>query len=69
LAGAPAIPEPNAAVRHELWLVAGIMRVDGGLRLAVQWRTMPDIFCRRDVERLQAIWSESLQTLANEMAR
>ena len=68
-AAAPAIPEPNAAVRHELWLVAGIMRVDGGLRLAVQWRTMLDIFSRRDVERLQAIWSESLQTLADEMAR
>ena len=68
-AAAPAIPEPNAAVRHELWLLAGIMRVDGGLSLAVQWRTMLDIFSRRDVERLQAIWDESIQTLANEMQR
>lgn len=68
-AAAPVTPEPNAAVRHELWLVAGVMRVDDGLRLAVQWRTLPDVFSRQDVEGLQAIWDQSLRAIANEVLR
>lgn len=68
-AAAPVIPEPHAAVRHELWLVAGIMRVDDALRLAVQWRTLPDVFSRQETEHLQGIWDESLRELAKEVQR
>ncbi|WP_328350273.1 amino acid adenylation domain-containing protein [Mycobacterium sp. NBC_00419] len=50
------VPEPNAAVRHELTL---IVAVSGG-RLLTQWRTIADIFSQRDVAELQTMWQTAL---------
>lgn len=66
-ATAPMIPEPNLAVRHELTLTAGVMRLDGPPRLVVQWRTLPSILTAAEVEELQGFWHESLSALATEV--
>lgn len=55
-----AIPEPHAAVRHELTLVAAI--ADG--RLVTQWRTIPSILSNTDVVELQSLWQSSLSEIA-----
>ena len=64
---APPIPEPNAAVRHELTLVAGVMRFDGPPNLVVQWRALPDILSASETEELHGLWDECLRALATEV--
>lgn len=54
------VPEPNAAVRHELTLIAAV----AGGRLITQWRTLPAIFGAADVTALQDIWDDILRELA-----
>ena len=64
---APHISEPNAAVRHELTLMAGVMRFDGPPNLVVQWRTVPDILNASEIEELQGLWDACLRELATEV--
>ncbi len=57
-----AIPAPDAAVRHELTLIAAI--TDG--RLVTQWRTVAGILDRSDVVELQSLWQSALGEIAEE---
>ncbi|WP_167107513.1 non-ribosomal peptide synthetase [Mycobacterium sp. DL592] len=60
--GAPVsmVPEPNAAVRHELTLIGA---VSGG-QLVTQWRTVADIFSPPEVTELQSLWQDALREVA-----
>lgn len=61
LSGLSTVPEPNAAVRHELTMVAAVVAHGDGPALATQWRTLPEILSDTDVEEMQTIWLEMLQ--------
>ncbi|OBH33635.1 non-ribosomal peptide synthetase [Mycobacterium sp. E342] len=61
LAGVSPQPEPDLAVRHELTIVAAILKFDGQRVLAAQWRTLPGILDDADVAELQRLWIESLR--------
>lgn len=60
LAGAPVLPEPDAAVRHELTIVAVVVTIDGAPLLATQWRALPDVLNTTEIEMLQTIFADAL---------
>lgn len=60
LTGLAPSPEPNAAIRHEVTVIAAVV----GDGLLTQWRTLPSIFTSADVTALQAIWQEILREIA-----
>ena len=62
LPGVSVVPEPGAAVRHELTLIAAI--ADG--RLVTQWRTVAGILSQADVTELQSLWKSALGEIAEE---
>ena len=55
------VPEPNAAVRHELTLMAAIVDRAGRAVLGLQWRTLPDIFTADEVAELAQLWHQQLE--------
>lgn len=61
LTGLSTVPEPDAAVRHELTIVAAIVAHGETPALVAQWRTLPDILGAADVAELQAIWQDELR--------
>ncbi|WP_163760592.1 non-ribosomal peptide synthetase [Mycobacterium botniense] len=61
LGGMPAIPEPDAAVRHELTVFAAVLGGNDQPVLVTQWRALPDILTDADVTALQEMWSDALQ--------
>ncbi|BAX93509.1 non-ribosomal peptide synthetase [Mycobacterium shigaense] len=63
LAGVSPQPEPGAAVRHELTIVAAMLTFDGQRVLAAQWRALPDILDDADITALQQLWIDSLQEM------
>ncbi|MBU8815005.1 amino acid adenylation domain-containing protein [Mycolicibacterium goodii] len=61
LTGVTPIPEPNAAVRHELTIMAAVIDREGSAVLGAQWRTLPDILSAADVAALQTMWLDALR--------
>jgi mycobactin peptide synthetase MbtF len=61
LAAVSALPEPGAAVRHELTIIAGIVGDADAPVLATQWRTLPDILAADEVAALQTMWLDALR--------
>ncbi len=61
LAGLPALPEPDLAVRHELTILTTLLSVGDRHILFTQWRALPDILSEAELSALQALWEESLQ--------
>ncbi|HET7740087.1 MAG TPA: phosphopantetheine-binding protein, partial [Mycobacterium sp.] len=55
------LPEPNAAVRHELTIMAAVIDRNGSAVLGTQWRTLPEILSASDVATLQAMWMDALR--------
>ncbi|WP_305853342.1 amino acid adenylation domain-containing protein [Mycolicibacterium sp. YH-1] len=55
------LPEPNAAVRHELTIMAAVIDRNGSAVLGTQWRTLPEILSTSDVATLQAMWMDALR--------
>jgi mycobactin peptide synthetase MbtF len=64
LVGLSAVPEPDLAVRHELTILALVMRTGDKQVLASQWRALPDILDDTDITALQALWTAALEELA-----
>jgi mycobactin peptide synthetase MbtF len=64
LAKVSALPEPVAAVRYELTIIAGIVGDADAPVLATQWRTLPDILSADEVATLQTMWQDALRELA-----
>jgi mycobactin peptide synthetase MbtF len=63
LAGVSPLPEPDAAVRYELTIIAGILGDADAPVLATQWRTLPDILSTDDIAILQSMWQDALRDL------
>jgi mycobactin peptide synthetase MbtF len=63
LAGVSAVPEPELAVRHELTILALVVRDGDKQMLASQWRALPDILGESDIAALQALWTGALREL------
>ncbi|MGE2731678.1 amino acid adenylation domain-containing protein [Mycolicibacterium vaccae] len=61
LTGLSTVPEPAAAVRHEVTIVAAVVAHGGAPALVAQWRTVPDILGTADVEELQSLWNDALR--------
>ena len=61
LAGLSAVPEPELAVRHELTILALVVRAGDQQTLASQWRALPDILNDSDIAALQELWTEALK--------
>lgn len=61
LTGVSTVPEPDAAVRHEITIVAAVVAHGDAPALAAQWRVVPDILSDADVEELQSIWQDALR--------
>lgn len=58
------LPEPDAAVRHEVTVMAAILAHGETPVLATQWRTLPDVLSADDVAVLQTLWQDALQEVA-----
>jgi mycobactin peptide synthetase MbtF len=65
LAGMSAIPEPDQAVRHELTILALVVRDGDQQLIASQWRALPDILDDSDIAALQALWTDALKEMAS----
>jgi mycobactin peptide synthetase MbtF len=63
LAGMSAVPEPGAAVRHELTILALVVHDGGQQVLASQWRALPDILGDSDIAALQTLWTQVLKEM------
>lgn len=61
LSGLSTVPEPNAAVRHELTVVAAVVAHGDEPALVAQWRVLPEILSDTDVEEMQTIWQDTLR--------
>lgn len=64
LADVSALPEPGAAVRYELTIIAGVLGDADTPVLATQWRTLPDILSADEVATLQSMWQDALREVA-----
>jgi mycobactin peptide synthetase MbtF len=60
-----AIPEPDQAVRHELTILALVVRDGDQQLIASQWRALPDILDDSDIAALQALWTDALKEMAS----
>ena len=63
LAGMSPVPEPELAVRHELTILALVVRAGDQQMLASQWRALPDILDDADIAALQVLWTEALEEM------
>jgi mycobactin peptide synthetase MbtF len=63
LAGMSPVPEPELAVRHELTILALVVRAGDQQMLASQWRALPGILDDSDITALQALWTEALEEM------
>ncbi len=63
LAGISPLPEPELAVRHELTILALVLRVGDQQMLGSQWRALPGILDDADITALQALWAEALEEM------
>jgi mycobactin peptide synthetase MbtF len=61
LAGLPALPAPDVAVRHELVILATLVGAGSQQILLTQWRALPDILSDADITALQGLWNSALQ--------
>lgn len=61
LAGLPAIPEPEQAVRHEVTVIAAVADVGDGPVLVTQWRALPDVLDPAEIAALQALFERELR--------
>jgi len=63
LAGMSPVPEPELAVRHELTILALVVRAGDQQMLASQWRALPGILDDSDITALQTLWTEVLEEM------
>ncbi|HXY66752.1 MAG TPA: amino acid adenylation domain-containing protein [Mycobacterium sp.] len=63
LAGMSPVPEPELAVRHELTILALVVRAGDRQMLASQWRALPGILDDSDISTLQTLWTEALEEM------
>ncbi|MGB6513902.1 MAG: non-ribosomal peptide synthetase, partial [Mycobacterium sp.] len=63
LAGMSPVPEPELAVRHELTILALVVRAGDQQMLASQWRALPGILDDADITTLQVLWTEALEEM------
>jgi mycobactin peptide synthetase MbtF len=63
LAGMSPVPEPELAVRHELTILALVVRAGDQPMLASQWRALPGILDDSDITTLQVLWTEALEEM------
>jgi len=64
LATVSPLPEPDLAVRHELTILAAVLKFGEQRVLVAQWRALPDILADADITVLQAFWDDSLREMA-----
>lgn len=67
LTGMPTVPEPDQAVRHELSIFAAVADLGAGPTLMTQWRTLPDVLSETETAALQALFTEALGELVEEL--
>ena len=63
LAGTSPVPEPELAVRHELTIMALVVRAGDQQMLGSQWRALPGILDDSDITALQEFWNEALEEM------
>ena len=63
LAGMSPVPEPELAVRHELTILALVVRTGDQQMLGSQWRALPGILSDSDITALQELWNEALEEM------
>jgi len=63
LAGMSPVPEPELAVRHELTILALVVRAGDQQLLGTQWRALPGILGDSDITALQKLWNEALEEM------
>jgi mycobactin peptide synthetase MbtF len=63
LAGMSPVPEPELAVRHELTILALVVRAGDRQMLGSQWRALPGILDDSDITALQELWNEALEEM------
>jgi len=63
LAGMSPVPEPELAVRHELMILALVVRAGDRQMLGSQWRALPGILDDSDITALQELWNEALEEM------
>jgi mycobactin peptide synthetase MbtF len=63
LAGMSPVPEPDLAVRHELTILALVVRAGDQQMLGSQWRALPGILDDSDITALQELWNEALEEM------
>ncbi|HZC10000.1 MAG TPA: amino acid adenylation domain-containing protein, partial [Mycobacterium sp.] len=63
LAGMSPVPEPDLAVRHELTILALVVRAGDQPMLGSQWRALPGILDDSDITALQELWNEALEEM------
>jgi mycobactin peptide synthetase MbtF len=63
LAGMSPVPEPELAVRHELTILALVVRAGDQQMLGSQWRALPGVLDDSDITALQEFWNEALEEM------
>lgn len=65
LTGLSTVPAPEAAVRHEIAIVAAVVAHGDSPALVTQWRTVPGVLDASEVAELQAIWDDALREVTS----